>query len=370
MVRRLLYLNGIAIFCVVLFHAVGMSFVAMFDWGPRLLADALPVAARLASLDYWVLRIIEQLVVFSIPAFLFVSGYFVAAMTGRSRETLSWDVVFARIKKLLIPYLIWSVVAMALVMIVDGRLLSPRTIVVNLLTGRANEVLYFVPLLIQFYLLAPFLARLARHHWPALLLVTGLLQLVIQIIPMLSLLGVDAPWAGRVMQFIPKWFFLSRIFWFSLGVVFGFHLESFKAALHRVRWLLLGFVIVSIPLGVLEWELYYRNSGEVWIPYRETVLDNLYGLALILTFFAFTTMKLPFTRFMEDLGKDSYGIFLTHIFFIVYTGKLIYRLLPQLLSYELALLLIWIFAGLVGSLALMRLIKPSPVKKLYSYLFG
>jgi peptidoglycan/LPS O-acetylase OafA/YrhL len=192
----------------------------------------------------------------------------------------------------------------------------------------------------------------------------------LQLLLMLSLWGVDAPWVRQALALTPKWFFLSRIFWFSLGVIFGFHLEQFKEGLHRMRWLLLGVILVSIPLGVLEWEVYFRSSGEMWIPYRETLLDNVYSVAIILAFFAFTTFKLPFTHFMEDLGKDSYGIFLTHIFFIIYTAKLIYRLLPQLLNYELLLLAISIFVGLVGSLALMRLVRPAPVKNLYGYLFG
>jgi peptidoglycan/LPS O-acetylase OafA/YrhL len=359
-----------AILCVVLFHAVGLSFVAMFDWGPRVLAGASDSAAHVGSLDYWILRLIEQVIGFSIPAFLFVSGYFVAAMTGRSREALSWSAVFARVRKLLIPYLIWSAAAMALVMLADGRVLSPQTIAVNLLTGRSNDVLYFVPLLIQFYLLSPLLARLARRRWLLLLAVTGLIQLVIQMALMFSLWGVEAPWAERVLALTPKWFFPARIFWFSLGMIVGFHLEQLKAGLHRLRWLFVGVILVSIPLGMLEWEVYYRSSGRLWLPFRETILDNVYALALIFAFFSFATLKLPFTRFVEDLGKDSYGIFLTHIFFIIYTGKLIYRLLPQLLNYELLLLGISIFVGLVGSLALMRLVRPAPVKNLYSYLFG
>jgi len=35
MVRRLLYINGLAIIAVVMFHAAGMGFVAMFFWYQR-----------------------------------------------------------------------------------------------------------------------------------------------------------------------------------------------------------------------------------------------------------------------------------------------------------------------------------------------
>ncbi|MBE0411266.1 MAG: hypothetical protein IBX69_16210, partial [Anaerolineales bacterium] len=95
MVHKLLYLNGLAILGVVLFHTAGTGFTAMFAWGHRYLPETIPVMSQVGSLSYYGLRLFEQLSVFAIPAFLFVSGFFVAITTGR-RETIDWNTVILR----------------------------------------------------------------------------------------------------------------------------------------------------------------------------------------------------------------------------------------------------------------------------------
>ena len=106
MTRKLLFINGLAIIGVVLFHAVGMGFVAMFSWAERYLAPGVSVMSQVGNASYYGLRFVEQLVVPCIPIFLFISGYFVSAATARTRSTVSWQVVFSRIRNLLIPYVI------------------------------------------------------------------------------------------------------------------------------------------------------------------------------------------------------------------------------------------------------------------------
>ncbi len=123
MVRRLLYLSGLAILAVIVFHAAGLGFVAMFAWRDRYATAA--AASPTGSASYWLLRTMEQISVFALPSFMFVSGYFVAFATGRSQRTLGWKSVFARVKSLLIPYLIWTL-ALIVWAYVQGRRPGPR----------------------------------------------------------------------------------------------------------------------------------------------------------------------------------------------------------------------------------------------------
>jgi surface polysaccharide O-acyltransferase-like enzyme len=170
MVRRLLYLNGIAILGVILFHAAGMGFTAMFSWSHRYLPESVPAVSQVGNVSYYGLRLIEQAMVFSLPAFLFVSGFFISVQAGRTNK-VRWQAVLSRTKNLIIPYIIWSVIVMGLNFALDGRRYGLVDIGRNLLTGRSSPVLYFVPLLIQFYLLSPIFVRLARWNWKVLLVV-------------------------------------------------------------------------------------------------------------------------------------------------------------------------------------------------------
>ena len=82
----------------------------MFWWTDRYSPVSIPNYDQLGSPPYYIFLIIKQLTVFSVPAFLFVSGFFVA-YAYRSKETsLNWGMEKKRIINLIIPYLIWSAV--------------------------------------------------------------------------------------------------------------------------------------------------------------------------------------------------------------------------------------------------------------------
>lgn len=370
MLRRLLYMNGLAITGVVLFHAAGMGFVAMFAWAERYLPTGISPATQIGTAEYFLLRFFEQIAVFSIAAFLFVSGYFISIATGKQQKTIAWSIVFARIRTLIIPYLFWSIVVMFLQIILEGRSVSPTRMIFDLLTGGTNEVLYFVPLLIQFYLLAPLFVWAARRNWKLFLGIAALIQLIYILMPYVLYLNLDVPGAASVMRAIPKWLFITRIFWFSFGIVVGFHLEIFKKFFHRWRYVILATALVCIPLGMLEWEMFYRLSGQAWLDQRDTLIDTMYNLAVITAMITFADFQLPFSKGFERLGRESYGIYLTHFLFIEYTAKMIYRFFPQILGNTFLLLTILIAVGLGGPVLLMYLADHSPGRRFYAHVFG
>ena len=152
MIRRLLLLNGLAAIGVVVNHATGWGFIALIWWTDRYLPVTVPDFSQINTTSYYVLRGLEQLIMFSIPAFLFVSGYFIAFATKKNERTVSWNVIGARVKYLLTPYLIWSVLVL-FAKFLQGYEPSIGRVTKILLTGGAAEPYYYVPLLVQFYIL-------------------------------------------------------------------------------------------------------------------------------------------------------------------------------------------------------------------------
>ncbi len=371
MIRRLLILNGLAILGVILFHASGWGFVAMFAWVHRYMPTASSNFEQAGSATYYVFRLIEQLIEVSIPAFLFVSGFFVAFATERVHKTVSWNIIGARIKNLLIPYLFWSLLVFVAWLVLDGRRLSLVEYGRLLLIGGASPAYYYVILLCQFYILSPFLVPLAKNHWKSLLLAALILQLVVQILQYPVILGLDVPTTIQpFVDKVPKWLFPARAFWFTLGVVFGFHMQTLKAWVTRYKWVWLGLAIVTYVLGVIEWEMYIKWSGHIGMTHRETVLDNIYSIAFIFAFFAFANMPMPFSRQLGNLGSKSFGIYMAHVPVMEYIARAIYLLVPWLLAHQLLFLSILIVLGLGIPLLLMMLMEKSPVQKYYQYVFG
>ena len=368
MTKKLLYLNGVAIVCVILFHAAGWGFTAMISWAHRYLPVASPDYSQVGSPVYYGLRLVEQLVVFSIPAFLFVSGFFVAFSTGK-RPTLAWKTVLTRIKLLAIPYLLWSAAILA-VNLTQGRSYTLGDLLSALFIGSTYPSYYFVPLLIQFYLISPLLVPLARNHWKLLLIVTGILQLGIHALVYPAVLGWSNPMAESAARIFPKWFFVVRLFWFSAGIVFGFHLSELKEVITRRRLLWVITTLALFVLGVFEWEYLGRLSGKPWLEMRETIVDALYAASFILMMISLPEARLPFSKAFNDLGAKSFGIYLIHSPVMEYYARGVYHFLPGLLASQA------LFAGSVAvvglglPLILMALVRRSALQRRYAYIFG
>lgn len=369
MFKRLLHLNGLAILAVIIFHAAGWGFVAMFAWAGRYAPFVPSGYVAMNTPSYTALRVMEQVAVFAIPAFLFVSGLFIAFAAGRQANTVSWQVVRARIRTLLIPYLLWSVLLLTITTLLT-RNFSPLTYLLALLTGQANPAYYYVPLIIQFYLLSPYLVPLARRRPLQLLVVAGLIQSAVQAAYYPSLLGIDAPILETIAALTPKWLFVTRIFWFSAGIVAGFNLKALEQRLPRWRWPLLGATVVLLVLGTVEWMVMTPNADVAWIEHRETFVDTLYSMAIILTILAFYQHAFPFSQAVGDLGARSFGIYLIHSPVMEYGIRAVYRLAPQLLAHQIVLQPILILLGLGVPLALMAIARRTPARHFYKYSFG
>jgi membrane-bound acyltransferase YfiQ involved in biofilm formation len=238
------------------------------------------------------------------------------------------------------------------------------------LTGRTTDAFYYIPVLIQLFLLAPFLIPLARTRWKLLLVSTALIQVFIHIIRYDQILGLKSPVINPITFLARNWLFPGYIFWFTLGIAVGFHLPQLKIMLGRIKWVLLGSLIVTFFLGFVEWEVLLALSGESWISPRETLIDNLYALSLILCFLAFEKVVYPFPQSLPNLGIKSYGVYLVHSLVLIFTAKVLYHLLPKILAYPILFVLVLIVMGLGVPLLLMKLVNKSPVRRYYETLFG
>ncbi len=369
MVKRLLILNGIAILGAVLYHTTGWGFTAMFWWTDQYLPVQVPDFTQLGGAGYYFLRFIEQLVIFSIPAFLFVSGYFVAVAAGRSQKTIGWNIVRSRILTLVIPFVLWSVLIL-IAQILQGERYTPISFITTIILGRTGAPFYFVPVLVQLYLIAPFLVPLARQHWKLLLVVTFIIQSAVVTMRYALILPIDVPWLNPMLFLTRSFLLFGFVFWFCLGIVTGLHLDKIKPFLYQVRWVLLVGVVVFFVLGMVEWEILLRASGQEWIAARETIIDNFYAITFLGAFIAFDRSKIPQSGQLSQLGARSFGVYLVHSPVLEYSARLIYHFSPWLLASQFLLQPVLFALGLGIPLLLMAIVNRSPARKYYGYLFG
>jgi surface polysaccharide O-acyltransferase-like enzyme len=368
-IRRLLLLNGLAVVAAVVQHATGWGYTSLFWWTNRYSTAVPPDFSHLGSASYYALRVAEQLTIFAPPAFLFVSGVFVAFAAGRAGLGYGWEKAAGRIRMLVIPYAAWSVAIFA-VRAAEGAVEQPAGYVTKLLVGGAADPYYYVPLVVQFYLLAPVVVPLLKERWKTLLIAAAVIQVGAQAARYSLILGWKLPAADWIVGHSPGWFVPVTALWFVSGVAAGFHWTAVMQWLARWRpvlpWATAGFA----ALGVLEWELLLRGSGRQWLPPGPTVIDTFYSGSLILTFLAFAHVEFPAQDELNRLGERSFGIYLMHAPVLELLARLTYHAAPAILAEQWLFQSLLVAAGLALPLLFMAAVNRSPARPVYNYVFG
>ncbi|MGQ9626032.1 MAG: acyltransferase [Anaerolineae bacterium] len=372
--RQMPVLRGLAILAVVCNHTAGWGIIAIIWWGHRYRLDgAPPYYDQIGTLPYYALVVIQQLALFSIPAFLFISGFFISYVALGSQSTLSWKVVKARVTNLLWPYLIWSSIIYAGELL-EGKLLgnnegySLSEFFKRLAIGNVDRAYFFVPLLFQFYLISPLIARLGKNRSKLLLGVSALVQIMaigaLYLMPDEFRLIADSGGGGA-------WMFIWWTFYFPFGVVCGFHYEHLKQLLARFKRELLISTAVLGALSIFESEILYRlNLSPNWIRGPFKFSSFLYALAFILFFLTVDAGSIPFASAIQKIGAHSYGIYLLHGNVIRLVAKAVYHFVPWLLAQQILYQPVLIVLAVGIPLLLMAGMARSPAKKFYHYSFG
>ncbi len=153
-------LKGIAIVAVILLHTL----------------SALPWSITRHQPTEELAIILDQLSRFSVPMFLFLSALGLG-LKYQNRKFSTLGFYLRRFTKILPPYILWSVAIFLLLTLIPEWSTTGEHIPWNkwpavFLLGQADYQFYFIPLIIQFYLLYPLLRGLNRA-WFWLIMITG-----------------------------------------------------------------------------------------------------------------------------------------------------------------------------------------------------
>jgi peptidoglycan/LPS O-acetylase OafA/YrhL len=369
MLRRLLYLNGLATIAAVIHHAVHWALTAMFWWADRYRPVSVPNYDQMGSVTYYLLRLVDQFAISALPVFLFVSGFYIAFANKNQKGKNAWNLVFIRIRWLLLPYLIWSS-AVLLMSYYDGESYDFRGIVSIYLTGGAAAPYYYVPLIIQLYLLSPFILPIARKYPLTILLASLLLQIVVAISWYLPWFGLSGSAMEPAMRLLRGWPLLAYAAWFVMGVVASIHLNIFERLLARYNkwlWLALGLGLI---LGQLEWDALIHLSGKEWLSPQITIVNKFFVFIVLLFFLAFDRITPIKPSVAEFIGVRSYGVYLIHAPVLELSARAVYHLAPGFLAYVPLFLVYLVMSGLTLPLIVMAVVQRSLLKNYYRDIFG
>ncbi|WP_191557197.1 acyltransferase [Metabacillus idriensis] len=252
---------------------------------------------------HWFTYFINQLGRFGTTAFAVISGFLLFYQVKRKGFEMG-SFLRSRFSKILIPFLIWSLVYRFLVYFYDqqafGDLGSELT---KILRGESFYHLYFVAIVVQFYFIFPFIQKLFRTK--ALMIIFAFIGLIISY----KLFGFNPEIEGAFGEFLAsKTFMPIWIFYFAFGGVLAYFWDEIvRFATKRPRQMLAVALIVSAG-AVVE----YNVTGQV----SNRRLTNLINLPLLciatIGIYPLLSKWNVINKPLKLIGQYSMGIYLIH----------------------------------------------------------
>ena len=256
------------------------------------------------TLTYHLAIIWRQIIGCAVPIFLAISGYFLS-----KKEVSSNDLYLAFLKKqvprVYIPMLVWSIPYL-LLSIYTGKDIG-KSIIFFFIGG--FSVYYFIALIVQYYFLLPFIQK----HGSKIkgLIISALVSAACMIVLfyMTNVKNISIPLIFYAGSF-PVW-----IVFFVLGIYLGRRDQVSVSSKS-----LFIFTIAGLLISIAETYLHIYISGS-FQGLGIKLGAFIYSFAVILFLFSLQTNKSsnsPIWRYLVYLGRISFGVYLTHLFFLSY----------------------------------------------------
>lgn len=237
---------------------------------------------------------VRNLYSFAVSGLFFLSGMFV-------KPVLEKSFVSRRLKRLLIPYLLWTGFYMMFNLALGGRY-TAYNLVITLLTGKAAMPFYYTIVLSYFVVLTPLLRKAMERKYAV--------WIVLLSTPFLVGVGYLVQyWTGSAgwIKLTPIWI----AFYFS-GMLVGS--GRWKVKIQRKTAVILWIAAYLVQVtGCYCLLMNTRLSDIAFSQWHITAY--LYAAATIFLFLAFAKTEWTNSA-LAYIGDVSYGIYFVHCFFI------------------------------------------------------
>ena len=279
----------------------------------RGLATLLVIAIHLTSsyitypkytLTYNVIGSLNCAITFAVPAFLFISAL-VMTYQVENIEKVNWiKFISKKIFKVLSALILWSIIYL----IYSGNIntLTPTSALKYLCLGSASYHLYFIPLIIELYLLFP-LIYFIGNNIGKIKLNTKLSFIICLVVASVIQYYFTIIFRLNIFKTFP--YFATIIFSYTLpiilGVWIGFNYSKIKNFFNKY------FITLLIFLTVIA-AYYYVNFEFINYRYKTTLLFSPLYWSLIILTLTYLLRYIKESRLLNKISKNSFIIYLAH----------------------------------------------------------
>lgn len=281
-------IRTIATFAVIFVH---ISAVAISSYTP-------------GSIPSTVTLTLNRLLKFTTPVFIYLAGALVFESLKKAPFQY-FKFLKSRGRRILIPYAVISLMYYGMISILNHEPFSAAVLLEQLFTGSAQYHLYFIPIIVQLYLLTPVFIKLKKH------------------IPRHILMGIFIVMSGYTVLFVSFKYsdriFIKFIVPYALGLYYGSDIIGWLRSLGKKIYLLIGIIGLSGIFYVMTYTdvFDFVGSSDIWL-YRNFGWFTYCTLAcLLLTMVGMSLSKFAtLTKWTSVFSKISYYVYLLHPLFI------------------------------------------------------
>ncbi|MBP3284756.1 MAG: acyltransferase [Clostridia bacterium] len=283
------------------------------------------------SLVYLVFGILNKVCHFAVPLFLFISAFGLMFQTIRKEDLYSEQFYTKRLGSVVWPYLFWTIVYLLYYRSIDFNLVDPvaapgEFLLNYLVLGKSCYHLYFMPVLIQFYLIFPVIWEYYKKHR----------RKIHPLFSMLITFGVLA--AFQFIYLKIYWDYLYQIFPYSASLILAYMIPigmgvwvacNFREFLHFEKPIKVCLVLLAILTGAA----FTVRQLFPEIGFRSYIMPMTYAalISMVLLYFSDNISHFvnPFVDFIEDVSNHSLTIYLVHpLVLLVLENNLGWDMLP------------------------------------------
>jgi len=257
---------------------------------------------------------IDQIGRFSVPAFIFISGMGLGFSLRNKPKKFS-EFFKARMSKILPLYIIFSFIYFFLPVPQSNHYVLG--FISDLFMGKANFHLYFIPIIVQLYIIFPYIYRYSKN-----------LNFILIILAINLLLLVFVDYSIQIHGIIKHLLdYNSCIFWsfyFIFGIYCSYNIFKIKSFLEKHKNCLLILFLIAGTIIFFDSITSFKSSGQVNIKticfLRPAVL--FYTLSFLMFVFSFNWINTALNSIFNYLSRASYFIYLSHVAFLQIFNKL------------------------------------------------
>ncbi|MCI1715721.1 acyltransferase [Clostridium sp.] len=288
-----------------------------------------------SPLGYNITFVFNQICRFSVPAFIFISG--MGLSISYRREESYFHFLVKRFKKILPQYFVWCLIYIFAV----TRNFNIRQDINYIIYGKVFYHLYFIPLIVELYIVFPWIYRFIDKRWFLLFSFAVSTSVIIY-----TYYFIDVT---PDMWFWNKKNLLYWLFYFCLGGYIGKHRKNILPKIEKYKYVTLTGILISTvyvlyPLAHSIENI--KNLEHVVTFQRPSIV--IYSVLLILFILGLNLKNRLIIGTIEYISRRTYSIYLCHALVLFLCIKNITNFYSaNSLHFELAAYLITFFGALL-----------------------